>query len=211
MRLASLVLYCLLVAPAVAQDAVTAALPADLPDPWLAPPGTYELDPATTEVTMTARRFLMSPIRAEFATVNGALTVTAQTPDASTLTVGIAAGDLSANGPIAENMLKGADFLNVDVFPTIDFGVEGFTISDAPSTLDGNLSMAGVSHPASFATQLESYSIDSEAGALRLHFVSEGELDRRDWGMTGYPGFVSDTVRIRIEADFVRTDELAAD
>jgi len=99
----------------------------------------------------------------------------------------------------------------VAAFPTIDFIVEGFTVSDAPSALDGVLTMAGVSHPASFSTQLESYSIDPETGALRLHFVSEGELDRRDWGMTGYRGIVNDTVRIRIEADFVRTDELDTD
>lgn len=211
MRLAPLVFCFLLAAPAFAQDAPTADVPVDPPAPWLAPPGNYELDPAATEVTLTARRFLMSPIHADFATVDGTLTVTIDAPDASALTVGIAAGELSANGPVVESMLKGADFLNVEVFPTIDFNVEGFTVSDAPSALSGELSMAGVSHAASFATQLESHSIDPETGALRLHFVSEGELDRRDWGMSGYRGIVSDTVRIRIEADFVRTDELPAD
>jgi len=179
--------------------------------PWLAPPGVYDLDPATTEVTMTARRFLMSPIRADFGAIEGALTVTIEAPDTSELTVDIASGDLSANGPIVANMLKGEDFLNAEVHPSISFTVGEFTVSDAPSSLEGELSMAGVAHSASFATQLESYNIDPDTGALRLRFVSEGELDRRDWGMTGYRGIVSDTVRIRIEADFVRTAELPAD
>jgi polyisoprenoid-binding protein YceI len=200
MRFAALVLCVLLTAPAAAQELEPEALPA----PWLAPPGTYTLDPATVSVTMTARRFLMSPIRARFGTVEGALTVTAQAPDASALMVEIAAGDLTANGPIVENMLKGEDFLNAEVHPAIIFTAGSFTVSDAPASLAGDLAMAGVTHPATFGTQLESFELVPETEEVRLRFVSEGELARADWGMTGYRALVSDTVRIRIEADFVR-------
>jgi polyisoprenoid-binding protein YceI len=204
MRPTLIVLCFLAAAPAFAQDTSTVDAPVPAVEPWLAPPGVYELDPDATTVTMTANRFLMSPVRAEFGTVEGRLTVTVDTPDASVLLVEIASGDLSANGPIVENMLTGRAFLNADAFPAIIFTMDGFTVSNAPVDLAGDLAMAGVTHPASFATQLEDHTLDEGTGTLRLHFVSEGELDRRDWSMTGYRGMVSDTVRIRIEAAFVQ-------
>lgn len=202
MRFALLAICFLIAGPALAQEPTAE----DAPSPWVAPPGAYELDPAATTVTMTANRFLMSPVRAEFGTVAGALTVTADAPDASALVVEIASGDLSANGPIVENMLTGEAFLNADTHPQITFTVEGFTVSQAPADLAGDLSMAGVTHPASFATRLEMFEVDDASGDLHLRFVSEGALDRRNWGMTGYRGVVSDTVRIEIRAEFVRAD-----
>jgi len=202
MRFVILVVCFVLLGPAFAQDAAPSP-----PATWFAPPGTYALDPEAVSVTMTARRFLMSPIRAQFPTVSGGIDVSDDEPGNSALTVEIAAGDLVANGSFVERMLKGEAFLNVEAHPTISFAVEAFTVSDVPATLEGDLTMAGITHPAAFATELESYAIAPETGALRLRFVAEGELARADWDMTGYRGIVSDTVRIRIEADFVRAGD----
>jgi len=205
MRFVIFVFSFVLLLPAFAQDRAleTASAPSSI---WFAPPGTYTLDPDVVSVTMAARRFLMSPIRAQFGTVAGGIDITDASSDQSALTVEIAAGDLVANGSFVERMLKGEAFLNVEVHPAISFAIETFTVSDVPATLEGDLTMAGISHPAAFATELQSYAIDPATGALRLRFVAEGELARADWGMTGYRGVVSDTVRIRIEADFVRAD-----
>lgn len=186
--------------------AAPAAFAQDIGDEgWLPPPGTYTLDPQSVYVSMTARRFLMSPINAEFGSVSGAVTVG---PDAiSEVQVSIAAADLAANGPIVERMLKGEDFLNTEVHPRITFTAQGFAVSDDPAALAGLLIMAGITHPADFHSQLLSREIDPETGALRLRFDVEGDLMRADWGMTGYRGLVSDSVRIRIDATFIQQTE----
>ncbi len=169
---------------------------------WRAPTGTYALDPQAVSVTMTANRFLMAPLQARFGTVAGSLTVN-DTAELNRLTVHMAAGDLSANGPIVERLLTGEDFLNAAVHPTITFAAEGFNVSEAPTRVTGDLTMAGVSHPAMFDTRLDGFAHDPATGTLRLRFVAEGTLNRSDWGMTGYRGLVADKTSIRIEAEFV--------
>jgi polyisoprenoid-binding protein YceI len=160
--------------------------------------GIYTLDSEMVSMTMTVRRALMSPVQAEFGTVAGTLTIAPDRP--SEVHVTIAATDMTANGPMVERLLKGEDFLNVTMFPDIAFHAEAFEISREPAPLEGVLTMAGISHPASFTAQLVNQT--QHDGGARLEFMVEGTLERANWGMTGYRGFVSGTVRIRIDAAF---------
>jgi len=199
MRIVILVVCLVLLGPVFAQDA--APSPAAT---WFAPPGTYALDSEAVIVTMTVRRFLMSPIRAQFSTVTGGMEVSEAAPGTGALIVEITAADIAANGPFVERMLLGGDFLNAEAHPTIAFAANDFAVSDAPTDLLGELDMAGITHAANFETRLAGYTMDLETGALRLRFVAEGDLARGDWGMSAFRGIVGDQVHIRIEADFVQ-------
>jgi len=196
MRLWVLGGFLLIVSSAVAQDTT--------PPQWVAPDGTYRLNPDNVSVTLTARRFLMSPLEAAFGTVEGNMVVLQGGAGANQLEVVLAAADLTANGPIVEGLLAGEDFLNAEAHPQITFRAEGFEVSNLPVNFAGNLTMAGVTHPITLESMLQGYEHDLPTDEVHLIFVVEGELDRRDWGMVRYRRLVANTVRIRIEAGFVR-------
>jgi len=198
MRIPALVfLSALLLGPALAQDPAPAAV-------WTAPPGTYEMN-SLSSVTLTARRFLMAPLRASFGTVAGTMVVSDEGSTLNQLGVVITASDLSANGPIVEGMLLGEGFLNVEEHPLIHFAAGDFDVSEAPNEVTGPLTMAGVTHPATFTTRLEGFEEDLQTGEVRLQFVAEGEINRSDWGMSGYRRLVANKTTVRIETEFFLT------
>ncbi len=152
-------------------------------------------------------RFAMSRIRAQFHSVDGVLQVGEDGVVENTLVVEIVAADMEANGPVVEGILKGENFLNVEAHPSLDFVAAGFTISDAPQDLTGELTMAGRMSPVVFEARLIDHS--TEEGRVRMRFAVEGAIARSDWGMTANRGFVSETIQVRIEAEFVRVDDVA--
>lgn len=177
---------------------VLGAAPATAQETWQASPGRYTLNGETVEVFIEASRFLMSDLHAEFHTVSGELLVV---EEGNTLMVEIASADLTGNGPMVEGILKGENFLNVETHPTLSFTASGFAVQREAMSLTGNLTMAGVTHPATFTTQLDDADV-TDGETVTLTFEGTGRVRRADWGMTSYPGVVGQTINVTIRAEF---------
>src|SRR3954451_20223352 len=82
--------------------------------------GSYELDASHKRVGFVARHMMVSKVRGEFAEAQATITV-AEDPLASAVTAVITAASINTSAPDRDTHLRGADFLDVEQYPTLTF------------------------------------------------------------------------------------------
>ncbi|MEO0358748.1 MAG: YceI family protein [Pseudomonadota bacterium] len=98
----------------------------------------------------------------------------------------------------ATQILRGSDMLDGANHPTVTFRSTGFQGDIPRGTMTGNLTMRGVTRPVTLSAELFRQPGTDPSDLTRLAIELKGTLDRRDYGMTAYPGFVDPEIDIRI-------------
>jgi polyisoprenoid-binding protein YceI len=78
--------------------------------------------------------------------------------------------------------LRGADFFEVDKFPTMTFVAKSITGTPQAFTIVGDLTMHGVTKPLTF-TAKELGKMTDQRGRTHVGYSAATTLDRRQWGM----------------------------
>jgi len=132
-------------------------MPTPVKDYKVAPAGTYALDQAHTGVVARASHVGFSYEVFRFTTVSGKLTWDPANPAADALSVAVDPKSITT-APTAIDFaaeLAGPKFLNVAQFPTATFVSKAFHVVDAShGTVDGDLTIMGVTKPATFDVEL---------------------------------------------------------
>ncbi len=144
--------------------------------------GTYAIDPAHSEVGFVARHAMVTKVRGRFTEVEGTLTfgddVESSTATATIKTASVITGSADRDGHI-----KGADFFDVEKYPTITFAATGVRADGGAYVLDGNLTIKDVTRPVSLPVQFEGVATDP-FGNQRAGFSASTVVEREDWGLT---------------------------
>lgn len=193
----------------------TPAEPAD-PVAISAPSGAYTLDGNHTSVTVRALHFGLSHYTLRLNDVSGQLEFNAEEPAQSsvTVTVGTNSVDTDYDGNRDFNAeLQNSDWLNAAEFPQATFQSTSIELTGANTgRMSGDLTIAGVTHPATFDVTFNHGFERHPMGAPHslLGFSARGVIQRSQYGMTylmaspgGFDG-VSDEVELLIEAEFIR-------
>jgi polyisoprenoid-binding protein YceI len=181
----------------------TVALIAGLPPLALAAPESYAVDPDHTYPSFEFAHMGISVWRGKFNKTAGKVTLDRE---AKTGTVEIRVDTLSIDfGHRGMNTFAaGDDWLGVDKFPTMTYkGTIRFT-GDKPSTVEGRLTLRDVTRPLelrinSFACITHPLFRKEVCGA-----DAEGELNRRDYGMTLYSDGEAGRIRLRIQVEALK-------
>jgi polyisoprenoid-binding protein YceI len=96
--------------------------------------GTYELDVAHQRIGFLAMHMMVSPVRGQF-TTGGAVVHVAENPLDSAVAATIDAASIETGHTDRDTHLRGPDFLDVDVFPTIEFRSTGVEWNPAPDPI----------------------------------------------------------------------------
>lgn len=146
----------------------------------------FALDSAHSSVDFVARHMVFSKVRGSF----GAFTVTLEVDDATNMPTAIAA-DIDAQSidtKVADRdaHLKSADFLEVERFPTIQFRSTKISGDARSFTVDGELTIHGVTRPVRLNGVFDGRAKDPW-GNDRIAYSAETKINRKDFGLTWSP------------------------
>lgn len=124
----------------------------------------------------------------------------------------IDANSLDTGDPARDERLRDEDFFAVAQYPTLTFKSDRFTFNgDKLVKADGQLTLRGVSQPVTLNF------IQFKCGFHALYKVkyycagdATATLNRSDFGITAYPGAISEQVKLSIEVEAAQEGQFRA-
>ena len=186
-----------------------------------APSGEYALDQNHTTINVRARHFGLANYTLRFNGISGTLDFNAENPAQSSVDVTVDTTTLDTPYSGDRNFdaeLQNSEWLNSAEHPAATFRSTGVEVT-GPNTgrVTGDLTIRGVTHPATFDVTYNSSWRQHPAGApiSGVGFSARGTIRRSDYGLmvlqptTGPNSGVADEVELVIEAEFNRPIESA--
>lgn len=179
--------------------AAVAALATTLPA--FAAPETFTIDPGHTFPSFEVSHFGMSLQRGRFNKTTGKVTLDRAAKSGS-VEVSIDAASVDTGHPKLEEHLRAADFFNVAAHPTITFKGSKLNFEgDKVKSVDGELTMLGVTKPVTLAAQ--NFNCGNHPMNKKVMCGAEftTTIKRTEWGMKYAVPAVADDVLLRINVE----------
>jgi polyisoprenoid-binding protein YceI len=178
---------------------------------------TYEIDPAHSSVQFSIRHLMVTNVRGSFKGVKGTVTYDPDSPATSTVRAIIDAGTISTNDNERDAHVKGADFLDVERYPTIEFKSTSVKKSGATGLeVTGDLTVHGITKPVVLNVEEISPETKDPWGNTRIGASAKTKIKRSDFGLkwnapleTGGV-LVGDDVKLEFELEFVKAKTATA-
>jgi polyisoprenoid-binding protein YceI len=145
---------------------------------------TWQIDPMHTQVEFAAKHFGMMTVRGRFNDVTTTGTIDPDNPEASAIGVSINVASLNTHNAQRDNDLRSSYFLELDKYPTLTF--QSTSIEPAGQdrfTMTGDMTIKGITQPVTFRV-LRYGEINDPTMGHRAAYSAEGEINRKDFGMT---------------------------
>ena len=162
--------------------------------------GTWEIDPAHSEVSFVVRHLVVSKVRGRFDRFSGTV-VTDEDLDRPSATVTIDASSINTNEPNRDNHVRSADFLDVEHFPNITFRSTATRTEGSRFFVDGELTIRGTTRPVTLDAEVNGFTPDLRGGT-RVGFSGSTEINRQDFGVS-YNGPIPQTDNAMVLSDKV--------
>jgi polyisoprenoid-binding protein YceI len=172
-----------------------------------APAGAYELEKTHVSVTFRVKHLGLSMYTARFVGFDSTLTLDPADPTRSTVVFTIDPMSVRTDFPFPEkedfDAKVGGTILKGKEHPQMRFQSTALRAT-GPTTgqLTGNLTMGGVTRPATFDITLNGAMPHPFRKVPMLGFSARGTVKRSDFGLTEYLGPIGDEVEILIEAEY---------
>jgi len=163
----------------------------------------YELDAGHSFVEFRVQHLGYSWLYGRFNDISGSYTWDADNPEAGSISVDIDPASVDSNHAERDKHLRSEDFLNVDEYPEAGFESTGYTGDADGGTLEGDLTLHGVTKPISIDVERVGEGKDPWGG-YRSGFIGTTTIDRRDFGMQYDLGPASWTVEMELNVEGVR-------
>jgi polyisoprenoid-binding protein YceI len=169
-----------------------------------AEPLPYTIDPTHTFVTFEVLHFGTSTSRGRFERTQGTVQLD-RAAEAGRVEVSIATASVTTGVAVLDKRLRGAEFLDSEVYPNATFVAEKFSFSgDSLIAVAGSLTLRGKTLPLTLtASHFNCYT-----NLLLLRQVCggdfEAEIERSAFGITSYLPFVADRVRLVVQVEGIR-------
>jgi polyisoprenoid-binding protein YceI len=149
--------------------------------------GTWVIDPIHSEVGFVVRHLMISKVRGRFNAFEGQI-VTATDPLRSSVTATIDLDSVDTANKQRDDHVRNADFLEVDKYPTMTYRSTGLRSDGDTLTLDGELTLKGVTLLVPLKLEVNGFGPDpfapDPATGARVGFTATGEINRMDFGVT---------------------------
>ena len=172
-------------------------------------PGTWEIDPAHSELSFVARYLMVTKVRGGFTEFSGTLHI-AEAPEESWVEVTIKAASIDTGTPDRDKHLRSADFLDVERFPELRFRSTKVELTGGTGLkVSGDLTIRDVTKPVVLDAEFQGIAKDPWGGT-RAAFSATTEIDREEFGASWNVALetggwlVSKKVRLELEAQAIR-------
>lgn len=171
--------------------------------------GIYTLDRAHTTLEFVVRHLMITKVRGRFTAFDGQIDLKAGSELPAAVKVSIDAASVDTREEQRDAHLRSADFFDVEKYPTLSF--ESTRISGTPDafTIDGKLTIHGVTRDVSLAASFEGRAKDPWGG-VRVGYTAHTTINRKDFGLAWNAALetggvvVGDEVRIELNVEAVQ-------
>jgi polyisoprenoid-binding protein YceI len=167
--------------------------------------GTWDIDPAHSEVGFVVRHLVVTKVRGRFASFSGTI-VTAENPLESAVDISIDLDSITTNQEQRDGHLRSADFFEVETYPTMTYKASGARQDGDKFVLDGELTLKGVTKVVPLTFELNGIGENPLAGGTVAGFSGSASINRKDFnvnfeGVQNGIAIVSDKIDIHIEVE----------
>ena len=172
--------------------------------------GTWTVDPSHSSVGFVARHMMITKVRGHFADFDGTVTI-GEDPFASSVVANVRLASIETGSEDRDGHLRSPDFFDVETHPEMTFRSTAVHADGDDYRLDGDLTIAGVSRPVSFALDFDGVGQDPWGGT-RAGFTATTEINRKDWGLSWNVALetggllVSEKIRIELDLELVKLE-----
>ncbi|RDE06825.1 YceI family protein [Sphingomonas aracearum] len=164
--------------------------------------GTYQVDPAHTQVAWEVNHMGISMLEGLFPASSGSLTIDPKNPNAAKVDITFQVDQLSVTAPAFANHLKSDQIFNVAQFPTARFVSTSVVATGTKAKITGNLTIKGITKPVVLDATFMGAGDNPMSKKLNIGFGARTTIKRSDFGVDLAAPIVSDTVNIHIHAAF---------
>ena len=201
MRRILLALPLLFAAPLLAEETAAPALPG-VADAARVTAGTYEVDGRHTQVNWQVNHFGFNDYFGLFGDVTGTLDIDPANLGAAKVDVTIPIASVATSSAGLTTHLQTPDFFDVAKFATARFVSTSVFVDGQRATINGDLTMLGVTKPVELETRFEGAGANPMNKKATVGFHASTTIKRSEWGMTKYVPMVGDEVKLRISIAF---------
>ncbi|WP_393063128.1 YceI family protein [Streptomyces sp. LN549] len=144
--------------------------------------GTWQADPAHCEISFSVRFLTVGTVRGRF-TGCAATIVTSEEPQGSALTATIDVASIDTGNEKRDTHLRSADYLDAESHPTMSYRSTGIRRSGDGWTVDGELTLHGVTRQVPLAVEVDGFG-PGPSGGRHAAFSATARIDRRDFAVT---------------------------
>jgi polyisoprenoid-binding protein YceI len=169
--------------------------------------GTWDIDAAHSTVGFSVRHMMVSKVRGYFREFSGVI-VTAEDPTQSSVTATINMDSIDTRQEQRDAHIRSADFFDVGNHTELTFRSTGVRTDGADWTVEGDLTIKGVTKPVTLELELQGFGPDAYGGT-RAGFSAKTEISRKAFGvdidmpMDGGGVVVGDKINIELEIEVV--------
>jgi polyisoprenoid-binding protein YceI len=177
--------------------------------PVATPAGTWNIDPAHSNVEFAVRHLMISTVKGRFADVKGAIVLDDADVTRSTVDVTIGVASIDTRVGQRDDHLRSGDFFDVERFPAITFRSRRVEQNGDDLKVTGDLTIRDVTREVTLSVTPEGRGTDPWGG-VRAGFSATTKITREDFGLTYNQALetggvlVGSDVKIGIEAELVR-------
>ena len=168
---------------------------------------TWTPDPNHSEVDFTVKHLSISNVRGHFGKITGTIQFDQSDPTKSSVNITIDVTGVDTGITARDNDLKSANYFDVANFPTATFASTSVSKnSDGGFTIDGNLTLHGVTKPVTLHAEAPSGPITGAKDSKHFGFSATTTLDRTQFGVGAKTpnAMVSTNVKLEIDVDAVQ-------
>ncbi len=143
--------------------------------------GTWKADPVHSEIAFSVRHLVISKTRGRFTSYDITL-VTGEDLLGSSVTATIDLASIDTGHEMRDNHLRSADYLEIDKYPTMSYRSTGVRPTGDGVTIDGELTLHGVTRQVPLAVEVSGFGPDPWGGQ-RAGFSATAEINRSDFGI----------------------------
>jgi polyisoprenoid-binding protein YceI len=143
--------------------------------------GTWTLDPTHSDITFSVRHLAISKVRGSFEKFDVTV-VTAENPAESSIVASIDVASVNTNQKDRDGHLQSSDFFLVSEFPTIEFKSTKITVDGEDFTVDGDLTLRGVTKAVTLKGEIGGITTDGY-GQTKAGASASVKINRLDYGV----------------------------
>jgi polyisoprenoid-binding protein YceI len=167
--------------------------------------GTWDIDPAHSEVGFVVRHLVVTKVRGRFANFSGTITAP-ENPLEASVDIEVDLNSITTNQETRDNHLRSADFFEVETHPTMTYKASGARQDGDKFVLDGELTLKGVTKVVPLTFEINGIGENPLANTTVAGFSGTASINRRDFnvnfaGVQNGIAVVSDKIDIHLEIE----------
>ena len=171
---------------------------------------TWKIDPAHSEIQFKVKHLMITTVTGYFQKFEGEV-ITDNEDFNSTTSIKFSAdiNSISTNNEQRDTHLKSEDFFHAEKYDRLTFTSTRYSTLKNEATIQGNLTIRGVTRPVSFNVDFGGVVVDPY-GQTKAGFTITGTISRKEFGLTWSAVteagnvVVSDDIRINAEVQLIR-------